>query len=869
MPESKPIFCVVDPELSDGRGHYLYYDRSVAESAARAGYRSVILANQAFKGANIDDVEIIPTFKLGIWGSDLKWRKRGTDYARTHAGVRFAIDLFRQTRRLRLGRCSVVFGEVATGLQILGWAIFAFRYFLIPGPRIHVMLRYQPELCNIGPARVGFRVLERIASRARFEFVSDSHLLGRDYGRLTSLPVHTIPIPQRSPSPSSDETDKDAENRGQRTRTVRFVSLGNARDEKGILELLAAIDIYFDSNPDSDAEFVLHVYAPWPDHVAEEVSKAVARARDGIVFVDRMLDADEYNALLASADVVVLPYWVEVYRSRTSNPFSEALAMGKPVIVTANTWMASCIEDTGAGVICRDKDPAGIAAAISETRENLEEMSKAAQRLKPQWLAYHNPERLVDCLAKSDFECKSFHDVLELSGKEGVAAIVLPWPFDAVARSGAGTVFRYRINSLASRCKLVVVIEPYFGANSSRTFPRNVKTVTLPRERLIYRYLAMKLSRLLVWKENFFKPHDPVRSGHDLVTLFSFMNSYLHATEWRRRFEQIFAAQHVDTVFVEYPFLAGSVVPAARKAGIPTVLTSYDVISDQVASPGIRRIVAGYEKSAISGASHAVAVAEEDRRAFAEWGIDSRVIPLCVDLDRVAVPRDDDPRKVIFEKLGVRVPECPTALFLGSGYFPNVSAAHDLIQAADSQPRTSEGIFFLIAGGCASAGVGPFHAATGMFEEGVLGALYGVADVIVAPLEFGTGVSIKILEALALGKIIVGSEIAFRGIDVENGVHCIIENDVMRYPEIIKAILGDQKRNSALAEAAKELGNQYDYRGHVYGYYDYFSERTEGGRTPLSTDLRSSGRAGVESLTAGGSKPLGQKAESGVCKGIE
>ena len=47
----------------------------------------------------------------------------------------------------------------------------------------------------------------------------------------------------------------------------------------------------------------------------------------------------EYLSLLAGADAVLVPYQPDIYDVRTSHVFLEAVGAGKPVMITAGTWM--------------------------------------------------------------------------------------------------------------------------------------------------------------------------------------------------------------------------------------------------------------------------------------------------------------------------------------------------------------------------------------------------------------------------------------------------------------------------------------------------------------------------------------------------
>jgi glycosyltransferase involved in cell wall biosynthesis len=88
----------------------------------------------------------------------------------------------------------------------------------------------------------------------------------------------------------------------------------------------------------------------------------------------------------------------QFYRSRTSGIFVEALAAGKPVIVTDDTWMSDQLQRYGAGLTFRDQDANGLAGRVRELTANYEHFRAAAERSSRQWAGIHNPERLYDII---------------------------------------------------------------------------------------------------------------------------------------------------------------------------------------------------------------------------------------------------------------------------------------------------------------------------------------------------------------------------------------------------------------------------------------------------------------------------------------
>ena len=265
------------------------------------------------------------------------------------------------------------------------------------------MLRFQDEFYdNSLLARLGFRLLERAAARNRVQLVTDSHRLAEDYKALTSLPIGVVPIPCGDRQPATAKPANGAK------RPLRFVALGDAREEKGFLEILDAVQIVPTLQPEREIEFVLHAYAPGSERVRVALERFRELAPKNVTLVDVALPVSDYDALLDSADVVLLPYHAKFYRSRTSGPFAEAVAAGKPVIVTDGTWMAECARALGVGIICPDETPPSLAQAIIAAARDIEPLRRKAIEAAGRWSAYHNRARFMDAILHSRFELPAF-----------------------------------------------------------------------------------------------------------------------------------------------------------------------------------------------------------------------------------------------------------------------------------------------------------------------------------------------------------------------------------------------------------------------------------------------------------------------------
>jgi hypothetical protein len=80
-----------------------------------------------------------------------------------------------------------------------------------------------------------------------------------------------------------------------------------------------------------------------------------------------VLTPEAYDALLRSADAVVIPYEPADYRVRTSAVFCESVAAGKAVLAPAGTWMHEQMTAMeGGGIAFAPYEAPALAAAISE-----------------------------------------------------------------------------------------------------------------------------------------------------------------------------------------------------------------------------------------------------------------------------------------------------------------------------------------------------------------------------------------------------------------------------------------------------------------------------------------------------------------------
>ena len=388
------------------------------------------------------------------------------------------------------------------------------------------------------------------------------------------------------------------------------------------------------------------------------------------------------------------------------------------------------------------------------------------------------------------------------------AVVLYPWGDIVHRRTGAGLRVGQLIDHLADRCERVVVVatadhtDAVVGNVEYRFIrPDDVPARPTPRSRR--RDAALSALRAGRW---------PMRIA---------VNPRVDALEFFRRYDfgralepQLRAAvDEADVVFCEYPFWARALVPLARDAGVPVVLTVYDVLSRTfgVADPDGERLLLAEELWALGAADHAYCVSGDDQRFFASHGVEPRCIPNPIDVERCHV----EPRQDVLDDVRARYGlDGPICLFIGSLHPPNNEAASLLEHMAPSAPEVQ----FVIAGTCAPPGRAGNLVKLGEISNEDRRALYALADLVTIPLRRGTGSSLKTIEALAYGRPVLATTVGARGYGVEDGRHLVISDNIGAYPSLIRALLANDERRASLAREGRSLAQRYDFRTSYDGY---------------------------------------------------
>jgi glycosyltransferase involved in cell wall biosynthesis len=116
-----------------------------------------------------------------------------------------------------------------------------------------------------------------------------------------------------------------------------------------------------------------------------------------------------------------------------------------------------------------------------------------------------------------------------------------------------------------------------------------------------------------------------------------------------------------------------------------------------------------------------------------------------------------------------------------------------------------------------------------------LQSVYGQARVSVAPLLFGSGMKVKVLDAMARGMPTVTTPVGAEGIDAVNGCHLAVADSAAAMAEAVLELLENRAQWSAMSAASRELVRErYTWRAlfdHMHGAIA--ATLRDAGRQPL------------------------------------
>ncbi len=360
---------LADHLLRDAAGHHLGYNLALADAARRAGVAPRLVTHRGFDPALAGSTRVERRFRTDWRANPPEWiarRHRLLSGLEWWCDRRFGADL----RAFPTAeKTDAIFAQMLAPRHFQRWLRWM-RAQPFP-PVLFLHLGYRPgrfETSAIARAR---RELPP-ELRRRVVFVTDSEKLVEPFARILGGPVHCLPhivsydLPPATPKSAAGPC-------------VVFVP-GNARREKGFVEVCRAIDLVRETTTERDLHFVVQCHDP--DPVCARVLRDRA-AGAGLEWIHRPLGDAEYTGRLGRADVVLLPYHLDLYELRTSGIFCEARVAGKPVVASRRSWAGDRIAREGGGWLVEEKDASALADTLRAVPAGLPAKESEARALAP------------------------------------------------------------------------------------------------------------------------------------------------------------------------------------------------------------------------------------------------------------------------------------------------------------------------------------------------------------------------------------------------------------------------------------------------------------------------------------------------------
>jgi glycosyltransferase involved in cell wall biosynthesis len=229
------------------------------------------------------------------------------------------------------------------------------------------------------------------------------------------------------------------------------------------------------------------------------------------------------------------------------------------------------------------------------------------------------------------------------------------------------------------------------------------------------------------------------------------------------------------------------------------------------------------EKLAYKNADLILTVSESEKRFLISSGFQKcriEVVPNGVDTEFFVKSHNQTETRRKYGLEGARV-----VVFVGNlEYMPNREAIQVLSSAI--APRVLDEIkdaIFVIVGKKKNEMNLPPLMFTGFVDN--VSDILSVSDVAVAPLFHGSGTRLKILEYFSCGLPVVSTSIGAEGLDIEDRVNILIEDDLESFALRIISLLRDSRLSTSIGNAARKLATStYDW-AQVTRKLDYTLDR--------------------------------------------
>jgi glycosyltransferase involved in cell wall biosynthesis len=837
---------IVDQSFEGIGGHHAEYTLCVAKEATKNG-SVIVLANHKCKVASSDGIEILPMFRLP-WTRPQRARPPANyDPTVSFPALSFLADLRQGLSCVNASAEDHVFIHSIGFTEIEDLLTFAMTVERPRLPILHILLRRDLDEISGDPQAYN-RFVAYVKAFAGFgfwpqnaRFYTDTIELSEHYSAETKVPFETLPIP-------FDQGAMLAALEARRSKSANepiiVGYLGDARPEKGyqFFPMVAAklmrshllsgkIHLRLQSNYN----------LPGGEPGIPETRQALERF--GSLAVELLFDPleqAEYYRQLAEMDIIVLPYVTERYRRRSSGIFVQAAAAGKVIVVPRGTTMWAEAQRYGIDNCVSYEAPEELPAAVAQAIDHYDRLVADGTKQRERWRSVNSPAALI---------AKIFRGAPPVAGdgadrKMGPLALHVIDGHSAFFRSGTGAVQdaqRRFLQAAGFRVATVFLVRTY---PSEEGLPAWIESN--------YKYWFASES-VFSWLVYFIQPPKdlPISLDRELRNA-----ELLSVPETLRG---VIASAAINAVWVNRVTTAPWLDLLGLRDRVPVICETHDIQSFQFAIEHRRNVderelerelslldrfdllvsLSGPESLLIAGKLGDAGIVTATPPLF-EQPVLVEDLAGVQDLGELVSSAHSDLPFVDFAQAHSRTELWQfellrrTAgidlLFVSSVHPPNILSFDWFLDSIYAPHLAPKGVTLLLAGSLSAtdwARERQRRFPNTFFVAGrvdTLRPLYAGAKVVILPITHGAGVNIKTIEAMSLGKPIVATSMALRGLAIaEESMPTFDEPEA--FANRIVGLLGDQslRRQEALRNWHLAAG-QSDIRGYFEKLAGAFSK---------------------------------------------
>ena len=377
-------WLIVEDALQDRKGHWFEYVRTFRRGLLELGDSVTVLASKKAEPFIVNELEARPVLPTSIWhrmsdGAGLMTRYGRVPWhaVQTWRGVRAALRTDDEY--------DIIFVPTVSVHHLLGWVRLikgvlrnscsrVLLYFLSTPIRIDA--DGNAQWIRSPTSRLLLRLLTNLrpeVERGKVAIGVETVPLQKALSQVAAIPVRYLPQP----------VEPFAGNTPDQLEEMLLGSYGPARHEKGSDILMAAIEKFLESYPDSRTRFAVQWLNGFalPDGKHSELPRKLEQ-HPRVEIIRRFFDNGEYGRRLSQTQAVVLPYRLSSYRLRGSRVGIEAMVHGIPMVATRGTAPAQQAEQFGAVVLCEDENVGSLVQAIHMIQQNFAALKERAEQQK-------------------------------------------------------------------------------------------------------------------------------------------------------------------------------------------------------------------------------------------------------------------------------------------------------------------------------------------------------------------------------------------------------------------------------------------------------------------------------------------------------